>query len=137
MPAGIAAAFSANGAATKLTTPAWWREIQLRDRLGWAALGMAASLALLIGYQQLRPALNAVPQEFAARDRAEAEDVALAWFHATENRIDANDEDLATVEMADEALDLPAVNALQKANAPVWMVTALQTNRTVQAPIEN
>src|SRR5436190_3883177 len=28
-----------------------------RERLGWAAIGMAASLALMMGYESIRPAL--------------------------------------------------------------------------------
>ncbi|MBS0210521.1 MAG: hypothetical protein JSS27_16375 [Planctomycetes bacterium] len=100
-----------------------------RQRIGWAALGMAASLALMIGLQSLRPALTSLPTEIAARDRAAAAELALAWSQAAEEEkvVDADEQMVAALIDADH--DLPAVNTLDSAHLPAWLVTAMQSHR--------
>lgn len=125
---------------------ATWAQ-RARERAGWAAIGMAASLALIIGLQNFRPALESLPTEIAARDHAAAAELALAWSQAADSSnmtVGANqagDAHEATdgqlvASTTDADHDLPEINPLHSSAAPDWLVAAMQSNRP-RAATEN
>ncbi len=120
---------------------------RLRQRAGWAALGMAASLALLLAYERVAPQMAAVPNQVAAIDPTAAQNLALAWYHSAGEAGNVAVEDpgvedatytlSAAIHSSVDEHDLPAVDAVSRPIAPAWLVTAIRSETAPTKTEEN